>query len=62
MIAGNNHIDKEDFLSLYPAARAKVLPQAIYAMDLQGLGLSHLIKTGFLQKLHFAFGHQYRQL
>jgi hypothetical protein len=39
MVAGNNHIDKEDFLPLYPDARAEVFTLANICNDFAGAGL-----------------------
>jgi hypothetical protein len=39
MVAGNNHIDKEDFLSLYPDTRAEVFTLANICNGFAGAGL-----------------------
>lgn len=39
MTAGNNHIDNEDFLSLYPPAREKVLNTENIYSRFAGAGL-----------------------
>ena len=60
MAAGNNHIDKEDFLHIYIPRRAhQSLLKIIYVMALQELVLNHLIKTECLKRLHFNFVHQH---
>ena len=41
MMAGNNHIDKEDFLHLYPPAREMIFNQENICSALQDLVLSH---------------------
>ena len=55
MVAGNNHIDKEDFLSLYPPAREKVFTRENIRSGFAGA----VIKNGFLKKLLSNFGHQH---
>lgn len=42
IIAGNDHIDKEDFLSLYPKARAKVFTANNICSGFTGAGLKPL--------------------
>ncbi|KAI9045478.1 uncharacterized protein KD926_007893 [Aspergillus affinis] len=53
MIAGNNHIDKEDFLSLYPDARAKVFTSANIYGGFAGAGLKPFNQERVLSKLTF---------
>jgi hypothetical protein len=43
MVAGNNHIDKEDFLYLYPPAREAVFIQGNICNGFAGAGLKHII-------------------
>lgn len=42
MAAGNNYIDKEDFLYLYPSAREKVFTQENICNGFAGAGLKPL--------------------
>jgi hypothetical protein len=44
MVAGNNHIDKEDFLYLYPPAYKVVLNQRNICNSFKGAGLRPLDK------------------
>jgi hypothetical protein len=54
MIAtGNNHIDKEDFLSLYPPAREKVFNKENIYSGFAGAGLKPLNKDRVLEKITF---------
>jgi hypothetical protein len=53
MIAGNNHIDKEDFLSLYPKARAKAFTLANICNGFAGAGLKPFNQERVLSKLTF---------
>ena len=53
MIAGNNHIDKEDFLSLYPLARHRVFTQENIYGGFAGAGLKPLNKERVLEKITF---------
>jgi hypothetical protein len=53
MIAGNNHIDKEDFLSLYPPARAEVFNSANICSGFAGAGLKPLDQERVLAKITF---------
>ena len=53
MIAGNNHIDKEDFLSLYPPACAKVFTPDNICKGFAGAGLKPLDKEWVLAKITF---------
>ena len=53
MIAGNNHIDKEDFLSLYPDARAQVFTSTNICSGFAGAGLKPLNQERVLSKLTF---------
>jgi hypothetical protein len=53
MIAGNNHIDKEDFLHLYPPPRDMVFNQANICNGFTGAGLKPLNKEQVLGKITF---------
>lgn len=53
MVAGNNHIDKEDFLHLYPPAREKVFNQENIRSGFTGAGLKPLDKDRVLEKITF---------
>jgi hypothetical protein len=53
MAAGNNHIDKEDFLHLYPSAREKVFTQGNICNGFAGAGLKPLNKDRVLEKITF---------
>jgi hypothetical protein len=46
MAAGNNHIDKEDFLQLYPPTREKVFTQENIYSGFLGAGLKPLDSVG----------------
>jgi hypothetical protein len=53
MIAGNNHIDKEDFLSLYPPAREKGFTRENIRSGFAGAGLNPLDQEWVLEKITF---------
>jgi hypothetical protein len=53
MVAGNNHIDKEDFLYLYPSAREAVFTQKNILNGFAGSGLKPLDKDRVLAKITF---------
>ena len=53
MIAGNNYINKEDFLSLYPTAREKVFTRENIYSGFAGVGLKLLNKERVLAKITF---------
>ncbi|KAJ6103443.1 hypothetical protein N7486_005870 [Penicillium sp. IBT 16267x] len=53
MAAGNNHIDKEDFLSLYPPAREKVFTRENIRNGFAGAGLNPLNQDRVLKKVTF---------
>jgi hypothetical protein len=53
MIAGNNHIDEEDFQSLYPDARAKVFTSANICSGFAGAGLKPFDQERVLSKLTY---------
>lgn len=53
MVAGNNHIDKEDFLYLYPPAREAVFTQKNICNGFAGSGLKPLDKDRVLAKITF---------
>jgi hypothetical protein len=53
MVAGNNHIDKEDFLSLYPPAREKVFTRENIRSGFAGAGLNPLDQGRVLEKITF---------
>jgi hypothetical protein len=53
MVAGNNHIDKEDFLHLYPSARQKVFTRENICGGFAGAGLKPLNKDRVLEKITF---------
>jgi hypothetical protein len=53
MAAGNNHIDKEDFLYLYPSARDKVFPQENICNSFLRAGLKPLDQDRVLEKITF---------
>ena len=53
MIAGNNHIDKEDFLHLYPPTRKKVFSQKNIYGSFIGAGIKPLDQDQVLQKITF---------
>jgi hypothetical protein len=53
MVAGNNHIDKQDFLSLYPTARERVFTQENIYGGFAGAGLKPLNQERVLEKITF---------
>lgn len=53
MIAGNNHINKEDFLYLYPPAREKVFYQKNICNGFAGAGLKPINQHRVLEKITF---------
>lgn len=53
MISGNNHIDKDHFLSLYPDARNKVFTSTNICSGSRGAGLKPLNPEHVLSKLTF---------
>ena len=53
MAAGNNHIDKEDFLSLYPDAHKQIFTSANICSSFRGAGLKPLNPEHVLSKLTF---------
>jgi len=53
MVGGNNHIDKADFLSLYPTARERALTRANIYGGFAGAGLKPLDKKRVLAKITF---------
>jgi hypothetical protein len=53
MVAGNNHIDKQDFLSLYPTARKMVFTQSNIYGGFAGAGLKPLNPERVLEKITF---------
>lgn len=53
MIAGNNHIEKEEFLSLYPASRAKVFTPANICNSFANAGLGSIDQDRVLSKITF---------
>ena len=53
MVAGNNHIDKEDFLHLYPPARKAVFTQKNICSGFAGAGLKPLDQDQVLEKITF---------
>jgi hypothetical protein len=53
MEAGNNHIDKEDFLHLYPPAREEVFNRRNICSGFAGAGLNPLDKDRVLEKITF---------
>lgn len=53
MAAGNNHIDKEDYLHLYLSAREAVFIQKNICNGFAGALLNHSIKTAFSKKITF---------
>jgi hypothetical protein len=62
MTAGNNHIDKEDFLSLYPPAREKVFIRENIYGGFAGAGFKPLNKDRVLEKITFLFVRQHHLL
>jgi len=53
MVARNNHIDKQDFLSLYPTARERVFTRENIYGGFAGAGLKPLDKERVLAKITF---------
>jgi uncharacterized small protein (DUF1192 family) len=53
MVAGNNHIDKEDFLHLYPPAREMVFNHENICSGFAGAGLKPLNQDRVLEKITF---------
>jgi hypothetical protein len=53
MVASNNHIDKEDFLHLYPSARERVFIQKNIHSGFAGAGLKPLNEDWVLEKITF---------
>jgi hypothetical protein len=53
MVAGNNHIDKQDFLHLYPPARTKVFTAGNICSGFTGAGLKPLDQDRALEKITF---------
>ena len=53
MMAGNNHIDKEDFLYLYPTAHKAVFTQQNICNGFAGAGLNPLNIDQVLTKITF---------
>ena len=53
MTAGNNHIDKEDFLHLYPSAREKVFTYENILGGFAGAGLKPVNQDRVLEKITF---------
>jgi hypothetical protein len=53
MVAGNNYIDKEDFLYLYPPAREAVFNQRNICNGFKGAGLKLLNQDQVLEKITF---------
>lgn len=53
MMAGNNHIDKEDFLHLYPPARETVFNQENIYSGFAGAGLKPINPARVLEKITF---------
>ena len=53
MAAGNNHIDKEDFLHIYPSARKAVFTEKNICNGFAGSGLKPLNKDRVLEKITF---------
>lgn len=51
--AGNNHIDKEPFLYLYPSARDKAFPQENICNSFLRAGLKPLDQDRVLEKITF---------
>jgi hypothetical protein len=56
MKVGNNHINKEDFLSLYPDAHAKVFTLEKICSSFKGAGLKPFNPGHVLLKLTFQLG------
>ena len=53
MVAGNNHIDKEDFLHLYPPARKAAFTKGNICSGFAGAGLKPLNQGRVLEKITF---------
>jgi hypothetical protein len=53
MVAGNNHINKQDFLHLYPTARAQVFTASNIRSGFAGAGLKPLDQDRALEKITF---------
>lgn len=53
MAAGNNHIDKEDFLHLYPSACKEVFTERNICSGFAGAGLKPLNQDQVLEKITF---------
>jgi hypothetical protein len=53
MVAGNNYIDKQDFLYLYPTARAQVFTASNICSSFAGAGLKPLNQDCALEKNYF---------
>ena len=53
MAAGNNYIDKEDFLHIYPSARKAVFTEKNICNGFAGSGLKPLNKDWVLEKISF---------
>jgi hypothetical protein len=53
MMAGNNHINKEDFLYLYPPAHKAVFNQRNICNGFKGAGLKPLNQDQVLEKITF---------
>ena len=53
MVVGNNHIDKEDFLHLYPSTHTAVFTQKNICNGFAGAGLKPLNKDQVLEKITF---------
>lgn len=59
MTAGNNYIDKEDFLSLYLPAREKVFNATNICSGFAGTGLKPIDADRVLARLLFNFVRQH---
>jgi hypothetical protein len=59
MVAGNNHIDKEDFLHLCPPAREMIFNQENIYSGFAGAGLKPLNQDRVLEKITFSFMRQH---
>lgn len=53
MVVGNNHINKEDFLHLYPSTCTAVFTQKNICNGFAGAGLKPLNKDQVLEKISF---------
>ena len=53
MVAGNNHIDKEDFLHLYPPARKAAFTKGNICSGFAGAGIKSLNQDRVLEKITF---------